>query len=344
MLPYRDMNESKREAPVVVVTGASAGVGRAVARAYGERGAKVALIARGVDGLNGARGEIEQSGGQALVLPLDVADAAAVEQAAQEIEQQLGPIDTWVNVAMVSVFSPVKEMTAEEYKRVTEVTYLGYVYGSLAALKRMLPRDHGTIVQVSSALAYRSIPLQSAYCASKHAIKGFTESLRTELLHDHSNVNVTMAHLPAVNTPQFNWVKTRLPHKPQPVPPIFQPEVVAKGILYAADQAGKRRDLIIGFPSWKAIWGEKFVPGYIDHVLAKAGYDSQQYDGPISPDRQNNLWEPVAGDRGAHGDFDDRAQDSSWQLWLEMHRGPVAAAAAGVAGVAALVGLALRRD
>jgi NAD(P)-dependent dehydrogenase (short-subunit alcohol dehydrogenase family) len=338
------MQTTHKTAPVVVVTGASAGVGRAVARAYGKRGAKIGLIARGIDGLNGARREIEGSGGQALALPLDVADAAAVEQAAQQVEEQLGPIDTWVNVAMVSVFSPIKEMTAEEYQRVTEVTYLGYVYGTLAALKRMLPRDRGTIVQVSSALAYRAIPLQSAYCASKHAIKGFTESLRTELLHDHSGVRVTMAHLPAVNTPQFNWVKSRLPRKPQPVPPIFQPEVAAEGILYAADNAGKRRDLIVGWPSWKAIWGEKFVPGYIDHVLADAGYDSQQYNGPVSPDRQNNLWEPVAGDWGAHGDFDDRAQDSSWQLWAEMHRGSLGLAGAGVVGVAALLGLMFRRS
>jgi NAD(P)-dependent dehydrogenase (short-subunit alcohol dehydrogenase family) len=338
------MQTSQTEGPVVVVTGASAGVGRAVARAYGARRAKVGLIARGVDGLNGARREIEKSGGQALALPVDVSDATAVEQAAAQVEEQLGPIDTWVNVAMVSVFSPIREMQPEEYKRVTEVTYLGYVYGSLAALKRMLPRDRGTIVQVSSALAYRSIPLQSAYCASKHAIKGFTESLRTELLHDHSNVQVTMAHLPAVNTPQFNWVKSRLPHKPQPVPPIFQPEVAVKGILYAADQAGKRRDLIIGWPSWKAIWGEKFVPGYIDRYLARQGYSAQQYDGRVSPDRQDNLWEPVAGDWGAHGDFDDRARDSSWQLWAEMHRGLVAAAGVSAGALAVLAALALRRD
>ncbi|HET8571825.1 MAG TPA: SDR family oxidoreductase [Candidatus Limnocylindria bacterium] len=337
------MQTSHDQTPVVVVTGASAGVGRAVARAYGRRRAKVGLVARGVDGLNGARREIEESGGQALALPLDVADAGAVEQAAEEVERQLGPIDTWVNMAMASVFSPVKDMQPDEYKRVTEVTYLGYVYGTLAALKRMLPRDHGTIVQVSSALAYRSIPLQSAYCASKHAIKGFTESLRTELLHDHSNVKVTMAHLPAVNTPQFNWVKSRLPHKPQPVPPIFQPEVAAEGILFAADQAGKRRDLIIGWPSWKAIWGEKFVAGYIDRVLARDGYSAQQYDGTVSTDRQNNLWEPVAGDWGAHGDFDDRAHDSSWQLWVEMHRGLLTAAGAGVATLAALGAVALRR-
>jgi NAD(P)-dependent dehydrogenase (short-subunit alcohol dehydrogenase family) len=338
------MQTSQTEGPVVVVTGASAGVGRAVARAYGARRAKVGLIARGVDGLNGARREIEKSGGQALALPVDVSDATAVEQAAAQVEEQLGPIDTWLNVAMVSVFSPIREMQPEEYKRVTEVTYLGYVYGSLAALKRMLPRDRGTIVQVSSALAYRSIPLQSAYCASKHAIKGFTESLRTELLHDHSNVQVTMAHLPAVNTPQFNWVKSRLPHKPQPVPPIFQPEVAVKGILYAADQAGKRRDLIIGWPSWKAIWGEKFVPGYIDRYLARQGYSAQQYDGRVSPDRQDNLWEPVAGDWGAHGDFDDRARDSSWQLWAEMHRGLVAAAGVSASALAVLAALALRRD
>jgi NAD(P)-dependent dehydrogenase (short-subunit alcohol dehydrogenase family) len=338
------MSQQEQAGQVVVVTGAAAGVGRAVARAYGQRRAKVALIARGVDGLEGAKREIEAAGGQALVLPLDVADADAVERAAQQVEEQLGPIDTWVNVAMVSVFSPIKEMTADEYRRVTEVTYLGYVHGTLAALRRMLPRDHGTIVQVGSALAYRAIPLQSAYCAAKHAIKGFTESLITELLHDGSNVHTTMVELPAVNTPQFNWVKSRLPRKPQPVPPIFQPELIAKGILYAADNAATRRELIIGWPAWKAIWGEKFVPGYIDHLLARTGYEAQQYDGAPDPDRRDNLWEPVPGDWGARGDFDDRSQDWSWQLWIEMHRGAVGAAAAGVAALVALTGLALRRS
>jgi NAD(P)-dependent dehydrogenase (short-subunit alcohol dehydrogenase family) len=337
------MHQSTQPGPVVVVTGAAAGVGRAVARAYGERRARIGLIARGMDGLEGAKREVEAMGGEAICLPLDVADAAAVERAAQQVEDTFGPIDTWVNVAMLSVFSPVKEMQADEYKRVTEVTYLGYVYGTLAALKRMLPRDHGTICQVSSALAFRAIPLQSAYCAGKHAIKGFTESLRTELLHDKSNVHVTMAHLPAVNTPQFNWVKSRLPRRPQPVPPIFQPELIARGILYAADHAATRRDLIIGWPAWKAIWGEKFVPGYIDRVLAKSGYESQQYDGAPPADRQDNLLEPVAGDWGAHGDFDERSQDWSWQLWLEMHRG-AAAAAAGIAALAAVAGLAIRRS
>ncbi len=336
------MTEPHETGRVVVVTGAAAGVGRAVARAYGKRGAKVGLIARGEDGLAGAKREIEASGGVALCLPADVADAEAVEAAAERVERELGPIDTWVNVAMVSVFSPVKEMRPEEYRRVTEVTYLGYVYGTLAALKRMLPRDHGTIVQVSSALAYRAIPLQSAYCAGKHAIKGFTESLRTELLHDHSNVHVTMVHLPAVNTPQFDWVKTRLPHRPQPVPPIFQPEVAAKGILYAADHAKSRRELIIGWPSWKAIWGEKFVAGYIDRYLARTGYEAQQYDGAPPPDRRDNLWEPVPGDWGAHGDFDDRSHDSSWQLWVEMHRGLLGAVAGSVAALAALGGFFLR--
>jgi NAD(P)-dependent dehydrogenase (short-subunit alcohol dehydrogenase family) len=330
--------------PVVVITGAAAGVGRAVARAYGERRARVGLIARGMDGLEAAKREIEAMGGQAVCLPLDVADAAAIDDAAQRVEDAFGPIDTWVNVAMLSVFSPVREMQPDEYRRVTEVTYLGYVYGTLAALKRMLPRDRGTICQVSSALAFRAIPLQSAYCGGKHAIKGFTESLRTELLHDHSNVHVTMAHLPAVNTPQFNWVKSRLPRRPQPVPPIFQPELIARGILYAADHAATRRDLIIGWPAWKAIWGEKFVPGYIDRVLARSGYESQQYDGAPPPDRQDNLWKPVPGDWGAHGDFDDRAQDWSWQLWLEMHRRAATAAAVGVAALAAIAGLAIRRS
>jgi NAD(P)-dependent dehydrogenase (short-subunit alcohol dehydrogenase family) len=338
------MNSPDESAPVVVVTGAAAGIGRAVARAYGERHARVALIARGVDGLEAAQREIEASGGQAQVLPLDVADADAVERAAAQVEDQLGPIDIWVNAAMVSVISPIKEMTPDEYRRVTEVTYLGYVHGTLAALRRMLPRDHGTIVQVGSALAYRAIPLQSAYCAAKHAIKGFTESLITELLHDRSNVHATMVELPAVNTPQFSWVKSRVPRKPQPVPPIFQPELIARGILYAADHAASRRELIIGWPAWKAIWGEKFVPAYIDRVLARTGYESQQYDGSPPPDRQDNLWKPVPGDWGAHGDFDDRAREWSWQLWIEMHRGVAAlAATAGLALLAAAARAALRR-
>ena len=257
-------------------------------------------------------------GGEALVLPVDVANANQVEAAAEQVEERLGPIDIWVNNAMASVFSPIKKMTAEDFKRVTEVTYLGYVYGTLAALKRMLPRDRGTIVHVGSALAYRSIPLQAAYCASKHAVLGFFASLRTELLHDHSNVHTTMVQMPALNTPQFGWVKSRLPRKAQPVPPIYQPEVAARAIYYAAHHP-KRREYYPAWSSVKAIFGNKLVPSLADHYLARTGYESQQYDGAEDPNRPNNLWEPVPGDHGAHGAFDSRASDHSSELWLETH-------------------------
>lgn len=320
---------------VVVVTGASAGLGRATVRAFAERGASLGLLARGVDGLEGARREVEQAGGRAIVAPTDVADAEQVEAAAERIERELGPIDVWVNDAMVSVFSPVKEMTAEEFRRVTEVTYLGYVHGTLAALRRMLPRDRGAIVQVGSALGYRAIPLQAAYCAAKHAIVGFTEALRCELLHDESGVKVTMVQMPAFNTPQFDWVKSRLPRKPQPVPPIFQPEVGAKAIVYAAQHPNKR-EYWVGFPAVKAIVGERVAPGLLDRYLAKKGYDAQQTDGAADPDRPNNVWSPVPGDHGAHGRFDERSKGKSVQLWASLNRGLLALAAVGaLSGVAA---------
>lgn len=320
---------------VVVVTGASAGLGRATVRAFAERGASLGLLARGVDGLEGARREVEQAGGRAIVAPTDVADAEQVEAAAERIERELGPIDVWVNDAMVSVFSPVKEMTAEEFRRVTEVTYLGYVHGTLAALRRMLPRDRGAIVQVGSALGYRAIPLQAAYCAAKHAIVGFTEALRCELLHDESGVKVTMVQMPAFNTPQFDWVKSRLPRKPQPVPPIFQPEVGAKAIVYAAEHPNKR-EYWVGFPAVKAIVGERVAPGLLDRYLAKKGYDAQQTDGAADPDRPNNVWSPVPGDHGAHGRFDERSKGKSVQLWASLNRGLLALAAVGaLSGVAA---------
>jgi NAD(P)-dependent dehydrogenase (short-subunit alcohol dehydrogenase family) len=319
---------------VVVVTGASAGIGRATVRAFAQRGAHIGLIARGADGLEAARREVEEAGGRAIVLPLDVADAEAVEQAAARVEEELGPIDVWVNDAMVSVFSPVKEMTAAEYKRVTEVTYLGYVHGTLAALRRMLPRDRGTIVQVGSALAHRSIPLQSAYCAAKHAIKGFTESLLVELRHDKSRVHVTMVDMPAVNTPQFEWVKSRLPRRPQPVPPIYQPEVAAEAIVWAAHH--RRRRISVGASTVVAIEGEKIAPWYADRYLARTGYASQQTDEPVSPGRRDNLWHPLPGDHGAHGRFDRRSRRRSVELWATEHRALVgtalvAACAAGVA-------------
>ncbi len=313
----------------VVITGASAGVGRATARKFARSGARVALLARGRDGLEAARKEVEEFGGKALVILVDVANADQVEAAAAQIEAELGKIDIWINNAMVSVFSPIKEMMPEEFRRVTEVTFLGCVYGTLAALKRMLPRDRGTIVQVGSALAHRSIPLQSAYCASKHAMQGFTESLRCELIHDKSEVRVTMVQLPALNTPQFGWVKSQLPRKAQPVPPIFQPEVAAEAIYFAAHHP--RREFYVGWSSATAIIANKIAPGLLDHFLARTGYDSQQYDGAEDPNRAYNLWEPVPGDHGAHGDFNARAKKSSAFLWMSEHRGWLMLIAAAVA-------------
>jgi short-subunit dehydrogenase len=324
---------------VVVITGASAGVGRATVREFARRGAWVGLIARGTDGLNSAQREVEAEGGRALVLPVDVADAARVEAAAQRVEDELGPIDVWVNNAMASVFSPIKEMTPEEFKRVTEVTYLGYVHGTLAALKRMLPRDRGTIVHVGSALAYRSIPLQAAYCAAKHAVLGFFASLRTELLHEKSNVKTTMVQMPALNTPQFGWVKSRLPRQAQPVPPIFQPEVAARAIYYAAHHP-ERREYFVGWSTVKAIVGNKLAPSFADQYLARHGYEAQQHDGPEDPNRPNNLWEPVPGDHGAHGAFDDRAHAFSPELWGATHARWLAIAA----GLIAMSAFSIRRS
>jgi short-subunit dehydrogenase len=265
------------------------------------------------------------------VFAVDVADAEKVEATAAIVEEEFGPIDIWINNAMVSVFSPVKEMTAEEFHRVTEVTYLGVIYGTLSALKRMLPRDHGSIVQVGSALAYRGIPLQAAYCGAKHAIQGFTESLRCELLHDKSNVRVTMVQLPAMNTPQFSWVKSRLPRKPQPVPPIYQPEIAADAIIYAAYQ--NRREMEVGMPTVVAVEGNKIFPGLMDRYLARTNYEAQQTDEPVEADRRDNLWSPVPGDHGAHGRFDDRASESSPQLWANMNRRWLALAGGALAGL-----------
>jgi NAD(P)-dependent dehydrogenase (short-subunit alcohol dehydrogenase family) len=310
---------------VVVITGASAGVGRATVREFAKRGALIGLLARGRDGLEGAWREVEAAGGRALVLPTDVADAEAVERAAAEVEREFGPIDIWINNAMVSVFSPIKEMTAEEFRRVTEVTYLGAVHGTMAALKRMQPRDRGMIVQVGSALSYRSIPLQSAYCAAKHAMRGFTDSLRCELVHDGSKVRVTMVQLPALNTPQFDWTKTRLPGKAQPVPPIYQPEVAAEAIYWAAHQ--NRREVNVGLPTVAAIVGNKLAPGLLDHYLGATGVDGQQTSEPENPDKPNNLFEPVAGDPGAHGRFDDRAFTFSPQFWATRNRRALATGA-----------------
>ena len=330
------MIRSNQNPEVVVITGASAGVGRAAVREFAKRGAHIGLVARGEDGLEGAKLEVEHAGGRAIVLPTDVADADAVDRAAAAVESQFGPIDVWVNDAMVSVFSPFKEMTPDEFRRVTEVTYLGFVYGTMAALRRMLPRDRGTIVQVGSALAYRGIPLQSAYCGAKHAILGFTESVRCELIHDRSNVWVTMVQMPALNTTQFGWVKSRLPRKPQPVPPIYEPEVAAEAIYFAAHN--RRRQVYVGLSTVVAIEGNKILPGTGDKYLGKTGYESQMTEQPDDADRPNNLWKPLPGDAGAHGPFGKRAYRRSVQLWATMHRPLVLLTGLGIVG-AAIAGL-----
>ncbi|GAB4006131.1 SDR family oxidoreductase [Nocardioides ultimimeridianus] len=302
-----------------MVTGASAGVGRASAVAFGRRGDRVVLVARGEKGLEAAAEEVRRAGGEAFVVPADVADPAQVEEAARRAEERFGPIDIWVNVAFSSVFAPFKETTLEEFRRTTEVSYLGFVHGTKAALDRMLPRDRGAIVQVGSALAYRGIPLQAAYCGAKHAIQGFHDSLRCELLHDRSGVHATMVQLPAVNTPQFDWVLSRLPRRPQPVPPIFQPEVIAETIVYAAEHP-RRREYVVGGSAVATIFGNRLAAGFLDRYLALTGYDSQQTPEPAGPDRPANLWEPADGpdgrDFGAHGRFDSQASSRSLQASL----------------------------
>ncbi len=314
---------SNQKPRVVVITGASAGIGRAAAQAFAREGAKIGLIARGVGRLEATAREIERLGGTALVLPADVADAPAIEAAAAKVEEQLGPIDVWVNNAMASVFSAIQDTPAEEFRRVTEVTYLGYVHGTLAALRRMTPRNRGVIVQVGSALAYRGIPLQAAYCAAKHAIEGFCDSLRCELRHEGSAVRVTQVHLSAFNTPQFGWVKSRLPRKAQPVPPIFQPELAADAIVFASHHP--RRQFVVGGPAFKAILGNKLLPGFADRYLARTGYGGQQTDQWENAGRPDNLWRPAPGDCAAHGTFDARAKRRSLQWSITKRRGSLAA-------------------
>ncbi len=323
--------QGTRKPEVVVVTGASAGIGRAIAREFGAHGASVVLLARSRDGLEGARQDVERLGGRALPIQTDVSEDLQVEAAAEQAEREFGPIDLWINNAMVSVLSPALRMTAAEYRRVTEVTYLGYVHGTLAALRRMVPGDQGGILQIGSALAYRSIPLQSAYCGAKHAIQGFTESLRSELIHDESRVRLTIVQLPAVNTPQFSWIKTRMPRHPQPVPPIFQPEVIARSVYWVAHHP--RREFTIGLSAVQAILGDKFVPGLLDHYLAAVGYEAQQTQESVDPDRPNNLYDPLPGDYGARGQFDDRAAEYSVQAWLNRHRGWLAFAGVSLAAL-----------
>ena len=331
----------------VVVTGASAGIGRAVAREFGARGDNVTLLARGQGGLDGAVKDVEAAGGQALTIATDVAEYDEVDAAATQSEEAFGPIDVWVNVAFTSVFAPFHQITAEEYRRVTDVSYLGYVHGTMVALSRMRPRNAGTIVQVGSALGSRAIPLQSAYCGAKHAINGFTESVRTELMHEHSDINITVVQMPAVNTPQFSWVLSRLPKHPQPVPPIYQPEVAARAVLFAAEHP-RRKQYWVGASTAVTTLGQKFAPALLDRYLAKTGYASQQTKESVSPNRPNNLWEPLddesGDDYGAHGAFDGRSLRWSPQLWASQHAGSASIAAAGGAvAVGAATLMRLRR-
>jgi NAD(P)-dependent dehydrogenase (short-subunit alcohol dehydrogenase family) len=330
-----------RKSEVVVITGSSAGVGRATAHRFAREGARVALLARAGKALDGAADEVRAMGCQVLAIPVDVADAAQVEAAAERVEQELGPIDIWINAAMATIFAPVHEITAEEFQRATNVTYMGCVHGTMSALKRMRPRNRGKVVQVGSALAYRAIPLQSAYCGAKFAIRGFTDALRVELMHEKSKVSVTMVQLSAFNTPQFQWARTRLPRRPQPVPPIYQPEVAANGIHYAAHH--HRRELWVGYPAVKAIIGNGLVPWLADRILARKGYSGQMDEQPVPADRPDNLFEPVDHDFGTHGRFDTRSRDFSPQLWANTHRRSVAAGLLGAALLATHAWLALRR-
>ena len=328
------------EGEVVVVTGATSGVGRATAERFGAEGAKVGLLARGEDGLEGAKADVEAAGGEAITVETDVSEAEQVKRAADRVEEAFGPIDVWVNNAMVTVFSRFLDIEPAEYERVTAVNYLGAVNGTRAALERMVERDEGSIVQVGSALSYRGIPLQSAYCGSKFAVRGFTDSVRTELLHEDLDVDLTMVQLPAVNTPQFEHARTHVDEHPQPVPPIYEPSVAADAIHWAAHN--DRRELYVGKPAVKTIWGNKVAPWLADKVLARSGYEDQFAEVPFDPDRPDNLYDPVAGDPGARGPFEERAQARSWQLELSKHRGAVGLALAGLAAIAVLLDDVLR--
>ncbi|HEU5021311.1 MAG TPA: SDR family oxidoreductase [Bryobacteraceae bacterium] len=327
--------QEKKAGRVVVVTGGSAGVGRATVRAFAMEGARVGVIARDTDGLHAAAREVDTLGGKGLAVAADVADPNQVEAAAKRIEEELGPIDVWVNNAMTTIFGRLSDVTPEEFKRATEVTYLGTVYGTMSALHRMLTRDSGKIIQVGSALAYRSIPLQAAYCGAKHAIAGFTDSLRTELIHDHRNIHLTMVQLPAMNTPQFSWCRSKMPRQPQPVPPIFQPEVAAERIVWASHH--NRREVFVGAPTVLAIEANKVAPGVADDYLGHTGFDSQQTPQEVPHNRPDNLFEPVPGDFGAHGIFGNRAHEQAATTWLGNHKGLTALASAAAIGVFALL-------
>lgn len=318
--------ESKgaRRSQVVVITGASAGIGRAAVREFAKERAHIALLARGKDGLEAARQEVEEAGGKALVIEIDVADQEAVERAAERIERELGPIDIWINNAFAGIFAEFLDMTPEEFRRVNDVTYLGQVWGTMAALRRMVPRDSGSVVLVGSALAYRGIPLQSAYCGAKHALQGFLDSVRSELFHRESNVHLTMVQLPGVNTPQFDWARAKVPGKPRPTGGVYQPEVAARAIRFAA--GSRRKEIYVGLPAVQAILGDKLASGLLDRYLARTGISGQQADEPVSPDRKDNLFQPVAGDHGAHGRFDAESRRFSPQLWATMNRNALAVA------------------
>ena len=326
----RGAERDRRSRGVAVVTGGSAGVGRATVRLLARRGYDVGILARGEDGLEAAAAEVESLGGRALAISADVADAEAVQRAARRIDSTIGPIEVWINNAMTTVFAPVRQIAPAEYERATQVTYLGTVWGTMAALSCMRPRNRGTIVQVGSALAYRAIPLQAPYCGAKHAIRGFTDSLRTELLHDRSRIRLSMVQLPALNTPQFTWCEAKLPRQPQPVPPIYQPEVAAQGIVFAAES--RRREVWVGAPTYQTILGQKVAPGLLDRYLARNGWEAQQTDQPADPDRPSNLFEPVPGDHGARGPFHDRSRTWSPALELSEKRGWIAAGLALLAG------------
>ncbi|HZC38330.1 MAG TPA: SDR family oxidoreductase [Sphingomicrobium sp.] len=323
---------SEAKSPIVVVTGGTAGIGRAAVREFARNGFDVAILARGHDGLEATRREVEEMGRRALAIPADVADPNAVEDSADRIERELGPIDVWVNNAFAGIFARFMDVTPDEYERATQVTYLGQVNGTRAALKRMLRRNRGKIVLVGSALAYRGIPLQSAYCGAKHAIQGFLDSVRSELLHDKTQVTITMVQMPGVNTPQFDWIRAKLPGKPRPIGKVFQPEVAARAIYFAAHT--DRKEVLVGGPTVQAIWGNKVASPLLDDYLAEVGFKGQQDPQPVSPDRKDNLFEPVPGDHGAHGRFDDQAVDTSTELWISEHKKELGLAALGAAAVA----------
>ncbi len=330
---------NSERSPVVVVTGGTAGIGRATVREFARQGYDVAILARGKDGLEAAKREVEAMGQRALAIPTDVAQWSMVEDAAETIERELGPINVWINNAFAGIFSRFIDVSPEEYERVTQVTYIGQVNGTRAALARMLPRNRGKIVLVGSALAYRGIPLQSAYCGAKHAIQGFIDSLRCELLHSGTQVTITMVQMPGVNTPQFDWIRAKLPGEPRPVGKVYQPEVAARA-LYAAAHT-ERKEMLVGLPTLEAVWGNKVASSLLDDYLARTGFSSQQRPERVKPDRKDNLFDPVAGDHGARGSFDDEAVDSSVELFFTEHKSSLSLAALGAAAAAAGVGFML---